>query len=78
MVQSFMVHHKGMGFLALAYLLLDQPMQKRFESELQFQASLLLLQERVPKTLTAYTHKTDIDEVKFAATCGSMTENACR
>ena len=67
-VQSFMVHHKGMGFLALAYLLLDQPMQKRFESELQFQASLLLLQERVPKTLTAYTHKTDIDEVKFAAT----------
>ncbi|MEO8001054.1 MAG: glucoamylase family protein [Arenimonas sp.] len=48
-VRSFMAHHQGMSLLALAYLLLDQPMQKRFESDLSFQATLLLLQERIPK-----------------------------
>ena len=48
-IQSYMAHHQGMGFLSLAYLLLDKPMQKRFEAEPQFQATLLLLQERIPK-----------------------------
>lgn len=48
-VQSFMVHHQGMSLLSLAYLLLDRPMQKRFESDPLFQATLLLLQERIPK-----------------------------
>ena len=28
-----MAHHQGMSFLSLAYLLLDRPMQKRFESD---------------------------------------------
>ncbi len=32
-VRSFMAHHKGMSFLSLAYLILDRPMQKRFESD---------------------------------------------
>jgi hypothetical protein len=32
-VRSFMAHHQGMGLLALAYLLLDRPMQRRFESD---------------------------------------------
>lgn len=59
-VKSFMVHHQGMSFLSLAYLLLDQPMQKRFESAPSFQSALLLLQERIPKAsayhlLTAQT-----------------------
>ncbi len=48
-VRSFMAHHQGMSLLALAYLLLDRPMQQRFESDLSFQATLLLLQERIPK-----------------------------
>jgi hypothetical protein len=30
-VRSFMAHHQGMSLLALAYVLLDRPMQKRFE-----------------------------------------------
>ena len=38
-----------MSFLSLAYLLLDRPMQKRFESDPPFQATTLLLQERIPK-----------------------------
>ncbi|MCR4301557.1 MAG: hypothetical protein NUV51_08090, partial [Sulfuricaulis sp.] len=45
-VRSFMAHHVGMSLLSLAYLLLDRPMQKRFESDPVFQATMLLLQER--------------------------------
>ena len=48
-VRSFMAHHQGMSLLSLAYVLLGQPMQQRFESDLSFQATLLLLQERIPK-----------------------------
>jgi cyclic beta-1,2-glucan synthetase len=48
-IQSFMVHHQGMGLLSLAYVLLDKPMQQRFAAELRFQATLLLLQERIPR-----------------------------
>jgi cyclic beta-1,2-glucan synthetase len=54
-VRSFMAHHQGMSFLALASLLLDRPMQKRFESDPAFQATTLLLQERVPKATAFYS-----------------------
>ena len=56
-VRSFMAHHQGMSFLSLAYVLLDRRMQKRFESEPMFQATMLLLQERIPKA-TAFTAHT--------------------
>lgn len=59
LIQSFMVHHQGMALLALQYLLLDQLMQKRFEAEPQFQATLLLLQEQIPKTTNFYESKQD-------------------
>ncbi|MFA9215809.1 MAG: glucoamylase family protein, partial [Sphingomonadaceae bacterium] len=48
-VRSFMVHHQGMGLLALDYLLHDRPMQRRFESDPLLQATLLVLQERSPQ-----------------------------
>ena len=47
-VRSFMVHHQAMSFLSFAYAMLGQPMQKRFEANLEFQATTLLLQESVP------------------------------
>ena len=59
-VQSYMAHHQGMGLLSLAYALLDQPMQKRFEMEPRFQAALILLEERIPKSISVYAHTTDI------------------
>jgi len=59
LIQTFMVHHQGMGLLALEYLLLDQLMQKRFEAEPQFQATLLLLQEQIPKTTGFYSSTTE-------------------
>uniref|UniRef100_UPI00359431E2 GH36-type glycosyl hydrolase domain-containing protein n=1 Tax=Thiocapsa sp. TaxID=2024551 RepID=UPI00359431E2 len=57
-VRSFMAHHQGMGFLSLAYLLLDRPMQRRFMAAPMFQATALLLQERIPKTPSFYLHAT--------------------
>ena len=53
-VRSFMAHHQGMVLLSLAYLLLDRPMQKRFESDARFQATALLLQERIPRPTAVY------------------------
>jgi cellobiose phosphorylase len=54
LVRSFMPHHEGMSFLSLAYALLGQPMQRRFLSEPLFQATEMLLQERVPKVAPFY------------------------
>ena len=55
-VRSFMAHHQGMSLLALASVLLDRPMQRRFESDPQLRANALLLQERIPKTAAEYLH----------------------
>lgn len=49
-VRSFMAHHQGMTLLSLVYLLLDQPMQRRFIADPALQSTLLLLQERIPET----------------------------
>ncbi len=62
-IQTFMAHHQGMSLLSLGYLLLDQPMQKRFEADPQFQTALLLLQEQVPKTTGYYTAATEMSDV---------------
>ncbi|MGH8797679.1 MAG: glucoamylase family protein, partial [Caldimonas sp.] len=58
-VRSFMAHHQGMGLLALAHLLQDRPMQRHFEADAHLQATLLLLQERVPR-ITVF--QPEIDE----------------
>ena len=71
-VRSFMAHHQGMNFLSLAYLLLGRPMQKRFESEPLFQATMLLLQERVPRATAFYAHTTELSEL-HAASSGAET-----
>ncbi|KRA33807.1 cyclic beta 1-2 glucan synthetase [Rhodanobacter sp. Root627] len=62
LVQSFMAHHQGMSLLALAHALLGQPMQRRFESYPPFQATSLLLQERIPRTAAEYLHASGFPE----------------
>ncbi len=62
LVRQFMAHHQGMSLLALGHALLDRPMQRRFESDPQFQATSLLLQERVPKTAAEYLHASGFPE----------------
>ena len=63
-VRSFMAHHQGMSLLALAYLLLDRPMQKRFESDPLFQATMLLLQERVPKATAFFSQAAELSDLR--------------
>ncbi len=63
-VRSFMAHHQGMSLLSLAYLLLDHPMQKRFESDPLFQATTLLLQERIPKATAFYSHSAELSDFR--------------
>src|SRR5258708_13249234 len=71
-IRSFMVHHQGMSLLSLGYLLLDRPMQKRFGSELTFQATLLLLQERIPKATGFYAPPADIPDTSVTASDTGM------
>jgi hypothetical protein len=71
-VQAFLAHHQGMSLLSLAYLLLDRPMQKRFESDPRFQATTLLLQERVPKATAFYSPAAELSDYR-AAPDGLMT-----
>jgi cellobiose phosphorylase len=61
-IRSFMAHHQGMSLLSLAHLLLGRPMQKRFESDPMFQATMLLLQERIPKATAFYVHTAELSE----------------
>ncbi|MGA7297898.1 MAG: glucoamylase family protein [Rhodanobacteraceae bacterium] len=59
-VQSFMAHHQGMSLLALTSVLCGGPMQRRFASDRECQASMLLLQERIPRTAAEYLHAADM------------------
>src|SRR5207244_6750896 len=63
-VRSYMAHHQGMILLSLSHVLLDRPMQKRFESDPLFKATLLLLQERVPKVAALYAHPAELSDVR--------------
>jgi cellobiose phosphorylase len=65
-VLSFMAHHQGMSLLSLAYLLLDRPMQRRFESDRLFQAVMPLLQERIPKATALFAQTAQLSEVQSA------------
>ncbi|MFI4952687.1 MAG: GH36-type glycosyl hydrolase domain-containing protein, partial [Burkholderiales bacterium] len=63
-VRSFMAHHQGMSLLALDHLMLDHPMQKRFGSDPLFQATLLLLQERIPQSVAVVPHVAQLGEIR--------------
>ena len=52
-VRAFMAHHQGMTITAIADTLLDGVMRNRFHAEPIVQATELLLQERVPREVTA-------------------------
>src|SRR3546814_7017240 len=65
-VKSFMAHHQGMGLLSLAHLLLNQPMQKHFNANPLFQATSLLLQERIPKATARYFGIREISDVRMS------------
>jgi cellobiose phosphorylase len=66
-IRSFMVHHQGMGLLALSYLLHDRPMQRRFESDPLLQSTLLVLQERSPQAGAFYSNTTELAAIRSTA-----------
>jgi cyclic beta-1,2-glucan synthetase len=53
-VRTYMAHHQGMTLLSLAQVLLGDRMQARFASDPAFQATALLLQERIPRASAFY------------------------
>lgn len=71
-VRSYMAHHQGMSLLALAQVLLDRPMQRRFEAEASLRATLLLLQERIPAT-AAFHQDADARAEDRGAEAGDST-----
>lgn len=58
-IRQWMAHHQGMGFLALVSLLRGEPMQRRFVADASVQATLLLLQERIPRVGTFHPHEAE-------------------
>lgn len=75
-VQSYMAHHQGMSLLALTHLLLEQPMQKRFQANPMFQATVLLLQERLPKATAYHSQISELSESRNAS--ASLKEKPLR
>jgi len=68
-VRQFMAHHQGMSLLAIAYLLLNKPMQRRFDAMPMLRAADLLLQERVPKSvIPIFPHVSETNLTKTAPT----------
>ncbi|HEY3028014.1 MAG TPA: glucoamylase family protein [Pyrinomonadaceae bacterium] len=53
LIRAFMAHHQGMGLVALDNLINNRIMQQRFHAEPLVQATELLLQERIPRGVTA-------------------------
>ncbi len=70
-LRSFMAHHQGMSLLSVAYLLLDQPMQRRFHRDPLFRATELLLQERIPKAAPFFPHAGEAGQTRQAPTAES-------
>jgi len=72
LIQTFMAHHEGMSLLSLDYLINDRVMQKRFTADPQFQTALLLLQERVPKTIGYHKGSGDNEEIDHVTSEGEI------
>ncbi|HWJ06043.1 MAG TPA: glucoamylase family protein [Steroidobacteraceae bacterium] len=66
-VRSYMAHHQGMSLLALADLLLDHPFQRRFAADPLFQATLMLLHERVPRAAAFPAHPAALSVARATA-----------
>jgi hypothetical protein len=66
-VRSFMAHHQGMVLLSLSYVLLGRPMQRRFEADPIFKATLLLLQERIPRAAVLYAQPAELSAARDVA-----------
>ncbi len=70
-VPTYMAHHAGMTLVALTNVLLSDRMIERFHAEPRIQATEILLQERVPRTMPMAEPR-PLDETRVAAPAVSM------
>ena len=68
LVRTYMAHHQAITFLSLAQVLLDGRMPKRFASDPAFQATALLLQERIPRASAFYSPATTASDTRTVPT----------
>ncbi|MGH9335559.1 MAG: glucoamylase family protein, partial [Vicinamibacteria bacterium] len=66
LVRAYFAHHQGMTLVALANVLEDDVMVKRFHADPRVQATELLLQERVPRKAPMMTPR-PVEETRVAA-----------
>ena len=67
-VRQVMAHHAGMSLLAMEYVLLNKPMQRRFGADPEFRAVDLLLHERIPKaTVPVFPHAIEASATRIAS-----------
>lgn len=74
-VKTYMAHHQGMGFLALANFLHDNPLQRHFRSDPRVNAFEPLLHERIPE-LPALHYMVDRERVTSAPAFGETAPSA--
>ena len=68
LVRQFMAHHQGMSLLAIAAVLLESPMQRRFMADPAMKSAALLLQERIPRlSVTVFPHAAEADANRSTA-----------
>ena len=65
-VRQFMAHHQGMSLVAFDHVLNDRAMQRRFGADPQFMATLLLLQERAPRSTGEWASNPELVDVRSA------------
>ena len=67
-VRQVMAHHASMSLLSIAYVLVDKPMQRRFESDPMLRSVDLLLHERIPRAaVPVYPHVTEANATSSAS-----------
>jgi cyclic beta-1,2-glucan synthetase len=64
-VRAYMAHHQGMSLVALANVLREGVMRRRFHAEPRMQATELLLQERTPRDVLVARPR--VEEVRAVA-----------
>ncbi|MBN1523218.1 MAG: cyclic beta 1-2 glucan synthetase [Spirochaetales bacterium] len=64
LIRSFMAHHQGISFISLLNYFKNNIMQKRFVSNPLFEATVLLLQEKVPKTSPFKAQPAEIERTR--------------
>jgi cyclic beta-1,2-glucan synthetase len=76
-VRAFMAHHQGMTLVALANVLLGEPMVRRFHADPRVQATELLLQERVPRE-APITQARPVEETRTAGPAPTLARRRFR